>query len=132
MSKSKVIVINEYQKLYYERFAKTTLLTNSLPIIKSDVEVRDYRSIHICYLSRISVKKGFFLLKRIIERTRNSNIYIHVAGQVDPELNNDFVQLSALSHVKYYGFVSQQDKINLLNKSSVMLQLSEPHYEASP
>jgi glycosyltransferase involved in cell wall biosynthesis len=128
----KIIAINEKQYSYYCKFTdECFLIRNAIPDKVSFFPKREKNKLNFVFFGRISERKGFFRLTKLVKHFPDWNFV--VGGLIEHDIETRFHQfVNDYSNIQYAGFVSGEKKHELLLHSDVMLLLSDPWYEASP
>lgn len=98
--------------------------------LPNDVKHTKNDDLKLLYLSMISPRKGFHILLDLLHSLKNENIELHVAGDFldktyKSEVFNLIEQYGLQSKVKFYGFLEDEKKDNLLNNCDVFTLLSD-------
>ena len=112
-------------------YNETTLIDDkeikdwSEPNIKDKMnEIKNRENLEFLFLARMIKEKGIYeaidIFKMLSERYSNTNF--NIAGD-GPELENvkNYIEKERVKNVKFYGYVTGNDKIDLLKKSHILL-----------
>jgi len=117
-------VLNSAQKKFYERLGfKNVYLVPNFVDSKEYLCPKDNNDFVVSLISRISEQKGIDLLPQIIERVldKNKEIKFYIAGSGDKKYEEILKSLEGKypENVKYFGFIDENTKKEILSKSSL-------------
>jgi glycosyltransferase involved in cell wall biosynthesis len=106
--KLKAILTTEKENIYYFRFP--------VPFINAEGIEKNSKS--IAFVGRLSASKGYPLLSAIDDKLRNDKINLtwHIAGDIAKEEEDYRKNWSNKSDTVFYGCLSNDDILQLLNK----------------
>jgi glycosyltransferase involved in cell wall biosynthesis len=117
----------------FMRINKRSININNYPIKLDRISIPYRNRSGLCYIGSISRIRG---IKEIIRSLDNINTTLNLAGDFESEeFKEELVKDKNWKKVVFYGHVSSEDVIGILNKSQVGLvtYLPEPnHIEAQP
>ena len=121
-------------KIIVETTMVDDVLLHNFDIKSKTKNIKNADNMNILFISRIIIEKGIYeavnAFKILTEQ--HDNITFTIAGD-GPELNNlkDYVKNKKISGIKFIGFISGQNKIDLLTKSHILFFPSY-HNEGMP
>ena len=91
--------------------------------LKKNKTVFQKKSFNVLFLGRLVEKKGLVYAIEAIKRIQNSNINFHICGEGPlRKVLEEIVEINNLTHkIKFYGNISENDKINYFNSADVLL-----------
>jgi len=106
--KVKVLPMGAYTKLFTQKIKKKTFPKNSFNIL---------------FLGRIVEKKGLIYAIEAIKKINDKDIYFHICGDgpLSKVLKNFTKENNLTKNIKFYGRISEEDKIILLNSTDLLL-----------
>jgi glycosyltransferase involved in cell wall biosynthesis len=129
----KVQVQNNFQHNFYRRLGIPEGGIIDIPeggiidIPQCDVSFDKYgitphESFNVVYLNKLSKNKGYSILKKLLKKSGNFNI--NVIGYHE---NMDKIRkkYASYNNVKFWGFLSEDEKIKVLSESDVIVNLSK-------
>jgi len=130
-----LILLGEDMKLRFQpHFDNDIFVLPNFYIEKSSLPNKVKKSknnnLKLLYLSMISTRKGFHILLDLLRILKSENIELHVAGDFldksyKSEVLNFIMKYELQSKVKFYGFLENDIKDDLLNNCDVFILLSD-------
>jgi len=116
--------INSAQKKFYEKLGfKNIYLVPNFVDSKEYFYPKDIDEFIVTFMGRFVVQKGIDLLPQIIEKVlgKNKEIKFYIAGSGDKKYEEMLKSLESKypENVKYFGFIDENTKKEILSKSSL-------------
>ncbi|MEM4571464.1 MAG: glycosyltransferase family 4 protein, partial [Nanopusillaceae archaeon] len=116
----------QYRIYKYLGFKNVYLIPNFLETVKIKNIKENLDEFIVCYIGRIDPKhKGIDILIEVMKKTleKNKNIKFYIGGIGDKEFEKQLKELenNYPNNVKYLGRVSDEEKFELLSKSSIFV-----------
>ncbi|MFC1785873.1 glycosyltransferase family 4 protein [Candidatus Neomarinimicrobiota bacterium] len=136
---SKIIVLSSElkEKIKLTGFKRDVYKTYNpvdISIIDANIIDKPQDVINLLYLARIEKEKGILIALEAykLAKKKNSNIIFNIAGDGEYfEKAKEYTITNQINDVNFYGFVTGQEKIDLLNKSHILM-LPTSHEEGLP
>ena len=122
----KIHVLNSEQYKWYRSLGfKEVYLIPNFVNSKEYLYPKNNDEFIVLFLARIDKQKGIDLLPEIIKKvlSKNKEIKFYIAGSGRKYYENILRKLENKypNNVKYFGFITGQEKVNIIHKSSLLL-----------
>jgi glycosyltransferase involved in cell wall biosynthesis len=125
--KEKVVTVSKSSKDELLKFGlkSISVIYNGIDPNCSNPKIKT-RNPSICYVGRIKAYKRLDVLLKLVKQLNMDNLHVYIAGDGDalPHLKELTKQLG-LKNVKFFGHVSDEEKIKILQRSWVFVTPSE-------
>lgn len=116
---------NNFQEEYYRSLGFDDILT----IPQDNISFNDYyymisNEFHVVFLNKLTKNKGLDLLLKIIENNKRNDIFFDIVGYGDNDYINYLNKKFENKNARFFGFVDDYNKKNILAKSDVMVNCS--------
>jgi glycosyltransferase involved in cell wall biosynthesis len=127
VKKNKLAIFLDQPQTFKNKKIKVYENLSAVNVPEMPVSKKEY---DICYIGRLNKPKGIFDLINVVRILKDKKIYVKVAviGFGDSKVKNKISRILNKYKISknfiFFGFVSNEEKYNILNKSKIFVSLS--------